>query len=236
MKNEANYVGAHGRIDFSGARGGVRRPLSKRDMTYPYDNAGTSYGQNLPLNAQPRSKPSGDPPVPKDTEHTIWDEIDEAMGTPYAFRQADGGRGGSTGGRVAPGTAISFAYYSDDEEMPDSELSKYGEQKMWEKLKEAFVSLRDTPEGQLTLSQGLEEAELEATLGEFAEENKKAEQFLSSCSEAEMVQFLMDLDPEHAAESLGKCGKDSLMGIYRKWVAADGARPHDQELTNETDD
>lgn len=226
----SQYSGAQGRIDFSGARGGVKRPLQKRDPVYPYDRP-VSYGSpNGADKSLMHGKDAQDNAlIPHDVEHTIWDDIEEALGTPYMF--VKDGNGGSGGGRTAPGTALGWSFYSDAEEMPDSELTKYGEESnMWEKIVEAYVSLRDIPEGELAFSQGIEEAELESLMREFQLEVEDTRKYLESCSEAEMVKFLFDLDPEHSAENFAKGGKDYLHGIYNKWVDKIDAHPNDQEL------
>ncbi len=76
-----------GRPDSSGVRSGWTGVKAKaqpaRANNYPYDHDNT-YG--LPLHG-----PSHHGITPKDTDHSIWDDIDEAMGTHMLLTRAYGG-------------------------------------------------------------------------------------------------------------------------------------------------
>lgn len=254
------YSGAQGRIDYSGVRGGLNRPLTKRAGDFPYDKE-PEYGTAKMDKSLAQAKDAGDHPlVPKDISNTHWeeqgDDIEEASGTPINFAKSNSSNMVTT----VPGAAKGWASWSDDREVPDEELQAAsdayqnmlpqkarqfvaGVQKRtmsgregrdmsaWGKIREAFVSLRDTPEGQMTLSQGIDEAELECVMQEYEEQSAKAEGYLDSVDEAEGLKFLFQLDPDHAADSLRDIGKDKIRDTYKTWAdRSPMAMPDDQEI------
>jgi hypothetical protein len=113
----------------SGARGGKQQKLYARAGTYPYDEPVT-YG--TPHVTGPDSV-GGNPGsehgiTPMNTAHSPWDEIEEAMGTPYFFSKAYQGSqmGGATGVPGAAGSWSSGQGEWNTNEMPNDELDKYG--------------------------------------------------------------------------------------------------------------
>jgi hypothetical protein len=228
-------------------------------MQYPYDKEVT-YGQPNPYDKSlSQGRDAVDNPiVPKDIEHTHWeeneDDIGEAIGTPINFTKS------GTGGAVTtvPGAAKGWASWSDDQEIDDEELTKAassyqnvlparknqffaGAQRMggregkqmgtWNKLQEAFVSLRATPEGQMTMSQGVQQAELEAVMTEFEIESKKAQDYIDSVDESDGMRFIFQLDPDHAADALGSgIGKEKIKDTYLSWAdRSTNQAPNDAE-------
>lgn len=259
----AEYYGFAGRHDFSGVRGGLRRPLTKRDGQFPYDRE-TFYGtpQAYDRGSNKGRDQGPHPIVPKDTNHSIWDdmepEVSEALGTQGTSPRAQSGDGS---GRTLPGTTGPWAHAPFDDAVSDEELDAAGddqqvsskmpvgqkqfgmgmqkrkmgqrESKMgvWQTIAEAYVSLKDTPEGQMSLSTGVRDAELEVLQREFDEASAATEQQLSQMEDADVVKFLVDLDPDHAAQSLGTdVGKEKLMSTYRSWADRVKSPPRDQEL------
>lgn len=262
------FLGAQNRLDFSGIRGGVKRPLTKRDGEFPYDKP---MGYGTPARGKPTSngKDAGSHPiVPKDVSHSAWEELgddidqNEASGTPINF----GKSGNAQSSGVVPGGPNGWSKWSDDQEMPDDELTRAAKQnakpyqnrmpaggrqyvagaqkrtmngrenKMsaWQKIHEAFVSLRSTPEGEMTMSQGVEQAELESVMQEYEEQSQKAASHLDELDEIEGLKFLFQLDPDHAATSLADVGKDRIRDTYKTW--ADRAvmqQPNDQEIDDD---
>lgn len=79
--------------DGSGMRGGLNRPLTKRAKKYPYDKE-VFYGQPAAYDRKSVSAAQGhQPPVPKDTKHTAWDEADEAFDAAMSIKKATPGGG-----------------------------------------------------------------------------------------------------------------------------------------------
>lgn len=264
-KKLKEYSGAAGRIDFSGNRGGLDRPLAKRDSDYPYDKD-NNYGSAAFDRSLTQGKDAQDNPlIPKDIEHTHWKEDDElekldqleAAGTPMNLKKSGSGHTGVT----IPGSSQGWASYKDAEEMPDEELfkaansyqnmmpanrSQYAagvqkrnmsgrESKMsstWKSIQEAYVSLKDTPEGEMTLSQGIDEAELESVMQEFEEQSCAAEKYLDEVDEVEGMKFLFQLDADHAANSLKHVGKDTIKNTYKTWAdrSVGNQQPSDEEI------
>lgn len=117
--------------DATGARGGsaVTRQLSIKGPDFPYDdtNPDHSYGQPR---AYDRGT-SGDEPdhhagiTPKDTSHSVWDEIGEAMGVPSNIAMAD--RGGGLTATPGKGPGAKPIKPWDDDTVDDETLSRYGE-------------------------------------------------------------------------------------------------------------
>jgi hypothetical protein len=101
----------------------------------------------------------------------------------------------------------------------------------WNKLQEAFVSLRATPEGQMTMSQGVQQAELEAVMTEFEIESKKAQDYIDSVDESDGMRFIFQLDPDHAADALGSgIGKEKIKDTYLSWAdRSTNQAPNDAE-------
>jgi len=90
--------------DGSGMRGGLNRPLSKRAKKYPYDKE-VFYGQPAAYDNKSVSAAQGhQPPVPKDTKHTAWEEADEAFDAAMSIHKSDPG-----GGAPVVGAAGSWA-------------------------------------------------------------------------------------------------------------------------------
>lgn len=261
------YYGFAQRHDFSGVRGGLKRPLTKRDMSYPYDRDFPPYGspQSYDRGSGPGRDAGGHQIVPKDTTHTPWDgqdgldpePTDEVLGFPMLIGKSQNGDGS---GRTIPGTSGDWANAPFDDEVSDDELDaaaddqqvlsrmpvgrgqfSAGVQKRstrrestmhdpWNRLKEAFVSLKSTPEGQMSLSTGVKEAELEQLRTEFAQASADVEANIEAMEEAEIVKMLFDLDPDHASQSFADLGKDQLAHTYRSWSSKVMGNTNDQEL------
>lgn len=261
-KKIKEYSGAAGRIDFSGVRGGLNRPLSNRDSDYPYDKD-TTYGSAAFDKSLTQGKDAQDNSlVPKNIEHTHWKEDDElekleAIGTPTNFTKS----GTSNMGSAVPGSSQGWSSYKEADEMTDDELSTAAssyqnmlpakknqfaagmqrrnmngrESKMsntWKAIHEAYVSLKDTPKGEMTLAQSVDEAELEAVMQEFEEQSSCAEKYLDEVDEIEGIKFLFQLDPDHAANSLKDVGKDKIKNTYKSWAdrSMSNQQPSDEEL------
>lgn len=254
------WYGTFSRPDSSGVRKGLNRPASKRDKMFPFDRD-TTYGTPQAYDRGSNTGRDAGPHeiVPKDIRHSHWEEeMDEVVGSPILIGKS--GNPGSAG--TVPGTGGAWADSPFDREIDDDELSaaaddekvvssmpigghQYGagSQKkqftgregidVWDRLKEAYISLKSTPEGQTMLSQGVEEAELECLMREFQKESDETLQHLEGLDEKEMVKFLMDLDPDHAADSFKELGKDRLIGTYRSWADAIGNMPNDPEGTGQ---
>jgi hypothetical protein len=101
--------GTFTRPDSSGIRGGfdgnIRRPWSRLggkgsedhpEEQFPYD-IDTSYGEPAAYDRGSKTGTSHNPIVPRDTSHSAWDDLGEAMGTPMNFQQAYLGDHGGSG-------------------------------------------------------------------------------------------------------------------------------------------
>lgn len=117
--------GAQARIDGSGIRQGVDRPLTPRMADFPYDRD-VSYGspQDYDRGSAHGSELHG-PLVPANAERNPWEELgeemgmqDEASGTPISFSISS--RQGSYQGGIAPGASRGWAGPTKDDLDPSS--------------------------------------------------------------------------------------------------------------------
>lgn len=372
------YYGFAGRLDFSGNRGGLKRPLSKRDSSFPYDREFPTYGspQAYDRGSGAGRDAGGHPIVPKDTEHTPWGEDDgldpeptdesprvppkpweaghegysvamvrlqkmatglggttswtldpergvgfvfrtpaaaerfksqvagasgpfrlksssmrglklpdvdevqavfvsdpesalarptsEAMGVPMSIKKAgDAHQGATVPGTSGPWGGDPFDDPRDLQDLLDAEPGDQqvvgkmpvgqfqfgmGAQKKrlnrresmsrgpWKTLSEAYVSLRGTPEGQMTLSKGVEQAELDALKGEFADAYKSVGDEMTGMDDADVVKVLFVLDPDHAAQNFKQVGKEKLSDIYKSWASDIMPTPDDETIHDGEDD
>lgn len=117
------------RPDSSGVRMGLDHPLLKRSDSYPYDYE-TSYGQPMDYDrGSGGSGPSHNGITPRNTEHSIWDDLEEVMGSPILLAKAYQGAqiGHATGVPGASGQWANNPIRSwDDNEIEDA-LTTYGE-------------------------------------------------------------------------------------------------------------
>ena len=95
------------RPDSSGDHDGSAEPRQPwiRGGNYPYDKQVT-YGQPADYDRGSSNKgPQHQPITPRDTKHTAWDEVDEAMGCPTNFTKS----GSSQMGGTIPGAETGWA-------------------------------------------------------------------------------------------------------------------------------
>jgi hypothetical protein len=116
-------IGTFTRPDSSGIRGGfdgkIRKDTGRGDV-YPYDRD-DRYGDPAPYDRGSKGGTSHQGITPKNTEHSVWDEIEEAMGTPIFFKKAVQGAqmGHATGVPGATGDWASNPIKPWDDDMED---------------------------------------------------------------------------------------------------------------------
>lgn len=119
------------RPDMSGQRGGETKfpPLSRED-DFPYGMQ-NAYGQ--PKNNFPGDNgknPSYNPPTPRDTRHSSWEDVVEVLGSPMLLTKAyQGGQEGSALPGVNGSWSSGMGDWNADEES-DEDLMKFGENLM----------------------------------------------------------------------------------------------------------
>ena len=206
-----------GRLDYSGVRGGVARPTVLRGGGFPYDKTGEDgYGDRRGSDRGNASRSSGKahgPPVPRDTK-------DEAAGTHQLIGRSQPGSGGGT----IPGTSggwSSGARRDNVNDMGDAELDRAShESEEFERVAEAFVSLRDVPSEPLGDSEPVSDVELDQLRAEFRRVSADVQKALADMEDRDVVRVIFDLDPDYAVDVFAKSGKESLLSTYGGW--ADG--------------
>lgn len=252
MKKLSEYYGFGGRLDMTGKRGGLNRPLSVGADDFPYDKD-LSYG--LSSTYANNGKDAGDHAlVPKDVEHTAAgndDDIEDAQkqfeagGVPWSSIMSDRGRGGSSGGMVIPSNDNSWSSYGDDDEIDDDELSaasdayvsrmKKQESKAPWTVLEAFLSLKSTPEDPLDQSQDMTDHQLDVYRGEFDSIFDRLVSYLKDDETGHAAaQTFIDLDSEAAVDcmvdEIGKEGLEKALTNWRSMILGDVS---DQEINDE---
>jgi len=92
-------------------------------------------------------------------------------------------------------------------------------------LVEAFVSLKDTPQGCTANSASTHDVDRDIETDRFRSVHDQSK--ASFGDESDMIKLMMKIEPNYFANSLGKIGKDELMDIYEQWI--------DEVLSNEDD-
>lgn len=95
------------RLDYSGVRGGksLTRNQLKRSSDYPYDKGNkmsVGFGGMNDMSTQ-----SHNPITPKNTEHSVWDDLEEVAGSPILLSKQPGV--GSATGVPGAGGALSWS-------------------------------------------------------------------------------------------------------------------------------
>lgn len=178
-----SWVGFAGRPDGAGNWSGAFRPLSQRASDYPYDEDDPDSLYGGPATGHDRGnaqKPAGHFSIltPKDTEHSIWDEVDEAMGSPIFFAKGNSSDLGGISGGTSSGWANRPVKPWDKDELEEVETTTY--QTSDGETFDPYASETDVIPNQGHELDGLSDAELDSYIDDLLSSDSEDEPELTA--------------------------------------------------------